>query len=144
MQILFHPSSLVASIYNSLLTMCTVYVCASGVICCFSWLPPLPEWWNGEKKVTKGKTFCQHSVDAQKGKPLQTRTLILPPPFQACKGQGEHSVNSNHRHNQTRTTQRHTEWFLKWPVLLNLPVDDLPNVNNRNLKLDWQRLKQHY
>lgn len=83
---------------------------------------------------------CQY-VEAA---PPQTPTLLCPFAFfQACKGQGEHSVNSNHKDNPSRTIQRHTKRFLKWPVLLKPPVDDLPNVNNRSLKPDGQRLKEH-
>lgn len=50
--------------------------------------------------------------------------------------------NSNHKHNPTRTNQRHTEQSLKWPLLSNPLGDDLPNVIDRNLKLDLKRLNR--
>lgn len=51
-------------------------------------------------------------------------------------------LNSNHKHNPTRTNQRHTERSLKWPLLSNPLGDDLPNVKDRNLKLDLKRLNR--
>lgn len=72
-----------------------------------------------------------------------SHSSVLSPFSRPGKGHGEHSVNSNHRHNPSRTIQRHTERFLKWPVLLKPPVDDLSNVNNRSRNLDRQRWKEH-
>lgn len=39
--------------------------------------------------------------------------------------------NSNHKHNPSRTNQRHTKRSLKWPLLLHPLGDDLPNVKSK-------------
>lgn len=50
--------------------------------------------------------------------------------------------NSNHKHNPTRTNQRHSEWSLKWPLLSNPLGDDLWNVKERNQKPDLKLLNR--
>lgn len=163
---LFCPSSFIAR-FSTLYWQCAVHadapLCVCACVCrravCVFTVHNAVLGWQGLSGTTltpvrmtereqvsgKNRAIClQHSTDTQTERAMQTLTPLTESVLHPAKLQRSQRTqwNSNHKHNPTRTNQRHTEQSLKWPLLSKPLRDDLPNVKQKS-KSGAEVVKQH-